>query len=95
MNIAFFSEGQYQGKVSRTDPNLRTDLAWICALNADHWSLNQAPNPGMPYDLGIVIIPKHNPNFNMENYWLDEIEISDTGQSGYELHGEVRLIGVE
>ena len=37
----------------------------------------------------------HNPNFNMENYWLDEIEISDTGQSGYELHGEVRLIGVE
>ena len=37
----------------------------------------------------------HNPNFNMENYWLDEIEISDTGQSGYELHGEVRLIGGE
>ena len=37
----------------------------------------------------------HNPNFNMENYWLDEIEISNTGQSGYELHGEVRLIGVE
>ncbi len=37
----------------------------------------------------------HNPNFNMENYWLDEIEVSDTGQSGYELHGEVRLIGGE
>ena len=37
----------------------------------------------------------HNPDFNMENYWLDEIEISDTGQSGYELHGEVRLIGGE
>lgn len=37
----------------------------------------------------------HNPDFNMENYWLNEIEISDTGQSGYELHGEVRLIGGE
>tara|TARA_R100001530_G_scaffold129818_1_gene100358 strand:- start:427 stop:621 length:195 start_codon:yes stop_codon:yes gene_type:complete len=37
----------------------------------------------------------HNPDFNMENYWLDEIEISNTGQSGYELHGEVRLIGGE
>ena len=37
----------------------------------------------------------HNPDFNMENYWLDEIEISDTGQSGYELHGEVILIGGE
>ena len=37
----------------------------------------------------------HNPDFNMENYWLNEIEISDTGQSGYELHGEVRLIGEE
>jgi len=36
-----------------------------------------------------------NPDYNGTNYWLDEIGVSDTGQSGYELHGEVRLIGVE
>lgn len=36
-----------------------------------------------------------NPNYNMENYWLNRIEVANTGQSGYELHGEVILIGEE
>ena len=34
-----------------------------------------------------------NPNYNMENYWINRIEVANTGQSGYELHGEVILIG--
>lgn len=36
-----------------------------------------------------------NPNHNMENYWVNRIEVANTGQSGYELHGEVILIGEE
>jgi hypothetical protein len=36
-----------------------------------------------------------NPNYNMENYWINRIEVANTGQSGYELHGEVILIGEE
>jgi hypothetical protein len=32
MKIAFFTEGGYQGKIFRDNPNMRTDLAWICAL---------------------------------------------------------------
>jgi len=28
-----------------------------------------------------------------ENYWLNKIELSDTGNSGYEIKGELRLIG--
>ena len=56
MSIAFFTEGNYNGKVSRNHPNMRTDLAWVCALEADHWNINQIPN--QKYDLGIVIIPK-------------------------------------
>ena len=28
-----------------------------------------------------------------ENYWLDKIELSDKGNSGYEIEGELRLIG--
>jgi len=63
MKIAFFTEGQYQGKVDRNNPNMRTDLAWICSLKADHWNLNQPPN--QQYDLGIVIIPKKNPQFDL------------------------------
>ena len=37
----------------------------------------------------------NNPNLNIENYWLHSIEVSNTGQSGYELNGEVILIGEE
>ena len=29
------------------------------------------------------------------NYWINNIDISNTGDTGYELHGEVRLIGRE
>ena len=36
-----------------------------------------------------------NPNYNMENYWINRIEVANTGQSGYELHGEVILVGEE
>jgi len=63
MKIAFFTEGGYQGKVPRNHPNMRTELAWMCALNADHWNINQPPN--QQYDLGIVIIPKKNPQFDL------------------------------
>ena len=35
----------------------------------------------------------NNPDLNMENYWLYGLEVYDTGQSGYELNGEVLLIG--
>jgi len=37
----------------------------------------------------------NNPNYNIENYWISRIEVANTGQSGYELHGEVILIGEE
>jgi hypothetical protein len=65
MKIAFFSEGQYQGKVSRTNFNMRTDLAWICSLDAEHYNIHHN-NLNIEYDLGIIIIPKKNPTFNLE-----------------------------
>jgi hypothetical protein len=37
----------------------------------------------------------NNPNLNIENYWLHSIEVANTSQSGYELNGEVILIGEE
>ena len=34
MKIAFFAEGEAFGKVPRNYPNMRTDMAWMCASNA-------------------------------------------------------------
>jgi len=34
-------------------------------------------------------------NEGIDNFWLDGIEVNDKGDSGYEMHGEVRLIGKE
>ena len=65
MKIAFFTEGQYRGKVDRTNPNMRTDLAWICALQADHHNIHGG-DINDHYDLGIIIIPKKNSNFSID-----------------------------
>ena len=59
MKIAFFTEGQYTGPISRNHPNMRTDVAWICALNATHHPLNKIHELQEEFDLGIVIIPKN------------------------------------
>ena len=83
MKIAFFTEGGYQGKVDRNNPNMRTDLAWICSLEADHWNLNQQPN--QHYDLGIVIIPKNNPQFELNNLkqYCDKIAVMQEGPNWF------------
>jgi len=83
MKIAFFTEGGYQGKVPRNHPNMRTELAWMCALNADHWNINQPPN--QHYDLGVVIIPKKNPQFNIDKLkqYCDKIAVMQEGPNWY------------
>ena len=63
MSIAFFTEMNFSGKVSRTHDNMRTEFAWMCALDADHFNYREAPNK--QYDLGIVIIPKKDPSFDL------------------------------
>lgn len=65
MKIAFFTEMSFHGKVPRTHENMRTEFAWMCALNADHYNINLTPIED--YDLGIVIIPKKNPNFDINH----------------------------
>lgn len=65
MKIAFFTEMTFNGKIPRTHSNMRTEFAWMCVLNADHFNINQIPVER--YDLGIVIIPKKNPSFDINN----------------------------
>ena len=58
MKIAFFTEGGYYGKVSRDNPNMRTDQAWVCALDAVHIPIFGDLSNIEKFDVGIVIIPK-------------------------------------
>ncbi len=83
MKIAFFTEGGYQGKVPKNHPNMRTELAWMCALNADHWNINQPPN--QQYDLGVIIIPKKNPQFdiNQLKQYCNKIAVMQEGPNWY------------
>jgi hypothetical protein len=57
----------FEGKVPRNHPNMRTEFAWMCALNADHHSIIRIPFITEQYDLGIVIIPKKNPDFDINS----------------------------
>ena len=60
MNVAFFSEGGYVGKVPRNHPNMRTDLAWVSSLQAVHHPITSVHTiPKSSYDVGVVIVPKN------------------------------------
>ena len=66
MNIAFFTEMPFTGKVNRTHKNMRTEFAWMTSLDATHHNLNDVPSES--YDLGIVIVPKKKPDsVNLEH----------------------------
>ena len=83
MKIAFFTEGNYQGKVPRDHSNMRTELAWMCTLNADHYNINQPPN--QQYDLGIIIIPKNNPQFDINKLkqYCNKVAVMQEGPNWY------------
>ena len=60
MKIGFFSEAGYEGKVPRDHPNMRTDVAWVCALDATHHPIFNIGNlEDNTYDVGIMILPKN------------------------------------
>jgi hypothetical protein len=59
MKIGFFSEASYEGKVPRNHPNMRTDVAWVCALNATHHPFPKLSTlSDDTYDVGVMILPK-------------------------------------
>lgn len=66
MKIAFFTEGHWYGKVPENHPNMRTDLAWIHLLDADHYCL-YTDLPTTKYDIGIIIIPKNRVDIPLES----------------------------
>lgn len=83
MRIAFFTEMGFNGKVPRTHINMRTEFAWMCALKADHYMINQIPSK--QYDLGIVIVPKKNPDFNINilKQYCKKVAVMQEGPNWY------------
>ena len=64
MKVAFFSETGNNQRYPRDFPNARTECAWAIALDAPMCNLNVLPDE--KFDLGIVIIPKNNPNVSLD-----------------------------
>ena len=83
MKIAFFTEMSFGGKIPRTHENMRTEFAWMVALNADHYNINLTPN--QQYDLGIVIIPKKNPQFDLSvlKQYCSQVAVMQEGPHWY------------
>jgi len=62
MKVAFFSETGNNQKYPRDFPNARTEVGWCLALDAPMCHLNPSIKERLEnFDLGIVIIPKNNP----------------------------------
>lgn len=57
MRIAFLTEMNFTGKVAADHPNMRTEFAWMHALNADHYCIYNYTNVS-GYDHVFVIFPK-------------------------------------
>jgi hypothetical protein len=57
MKIAFLSEMGFEGKVDSNHPNMRTEFAWMYALEADHFNINKFQQI-KDYDHIFIIFPK-------------------------------------
>ncbi len=63
--ILFLTEMGFRGKVQRTHTNMRTEFAWMTALDAEHGHLGDYQNI-KGYDLIIIIWPKGKAYLNSE-----------------------------
>jgi hypothetical protein len=84
MKIAFFTEMGFRGQVTRTHENMRTEFAWMCALNADHYNLKDTPD--QHYDIGIAINSKKNPQWvdvNRLKQYCDKVGVMQEGPHWY------------
>ena len=63
MKVAFISENPFNGKISSHNENMRTEFAWMNALNADHFNIQNYQNVE-GYDQVLIIFPKGILNLN-------------------------------
>lgn len=84
MKIAFFTEGYWYGTVPSNHNNMRTDLAWMHLLNAEHFCID-GQLPTAVYDIGIIIIPKNKVDYNINSFkkCCRKIGIMQEGPNNY------------
>lgn len=60
MRIAFLTEMGFEGRITSNHPNMRTEFAWMYALNADHYNIHTFDiNPNLVnYNHIFIIFPK-------------------------------------
>jgi len=82
--IAFFTETIFEGKVPRTDLNLRVPQSWMASLDSYHYNLSST-NITEKYDLGIIIIPKKLVNFDISyiKQYCNKVAIMQEGPNWY------------
>jgi hypothetical protein len=69
MKIAFLTEMNFEGKIPKNHPNMRTEFAWMFALDANHhWIKNWKVISG--YDVVFIIFPKGGVFLNSEGKTL-------------------------
>lgn len=71
MKIAFLTEMGFNGKVPATHPNMRTEFAWMHALEADHYNVQEFQNV-IGYDWVMLILPKGGVSLNSEGQRLND-----------------------
>ena len=57
MNTAFLTEMSFHGKIPSDHKNMRTEFAWMCALQADHFNIHEFEQVS-GYDAVFIIFPK-------------------------------------
>jgi hypothetical protein len=57
MKSAFLTEMNFEGKIPSNHPNMRTEFAWMHAMNSDHINIHKA-NTVKGYDKVFIIFPK-------------------------------------
>tara|TARA_R110002020_G_scaffold2117_3_gene9644 strand:+ start:16423 stop:17403 length:981 start_codon:yes stop_codon:yes gene_type:complete len=65
MKIAFLTEMNFEGKIPSSHPNMRTEFAWMCALDANHYSFANFVKVSN-YDHVFAILPKGKLNLSAE-----------------------------
>ena len=89
MKIVFFTEMGFTGKIPRTHENMRTEFAWMVALNATHYPIDSVHKISYEtkINLGIVIIPKKNPadSLDIERFRsvCDKVAVMQEGPHWY------------
>jgi len=73
MKSIFLSEMGFTGKIPRNHTNMRTEFAWMCALNADHQNIGEYKKVS-GYDHVFIILPKLRTNLSADATAIGKVD---------------------